>query len=67
MTLAGRVFVSTSLLLAATVAGLIVAADQLLRRNLETEIAGALEHEAQLVATLLPGDSSSWPDRKSVV
>jgi two-component system, OmpR family, phosphate regulon sensor histidine kinase PhoR len=62
MTLAGRVFASTSLLLAATVGGLIVAADQLLRRNLETEIATGLEHEARLVATLLPGDSSAWPE-----
>jgi two-component system, OmpR family, phosphate regulon sensor histidine kinase PhoR len=62
VTLAGRVFASTSLLLAATVGGLIVAADQLLRRNLEAEIATGLEHEARLVATLLPGDSSAWPD-----
>jgi two-component system, OmpR family, phosphate regulon sensor histidine kinase PhoR len=62
VTLAGRVFVSTSLLLAATVGSLIVAADQLLRRNLEAEIANGLEHEARLVATLLPGDSASWAD-----
>ena len=62
MTLAGRVFVSTSLLLAATVGGLIVAADQLLRRNLEAEIARGLEREARVVAALLPADSSSWPD-----
>ena len=62
MTLAGRVFVSTGLLLAATVGGLIVAADQLLRGHLESEIADGLEHEAQLVATLLPNDSSAWPD-----
>jgi signal transduction histidine kinase len=62
VTLAGRVFVSTSLLLAATVGGLIVATDRLLRRNLESEIATGLEHEARLVATLLPGDSSSWAD-----
>jgi two-component system phosphate regulon sensor histidine kinase PhoR len=62
VTLAGRVFVSTTLLLAAAVGGLIVVADQLLRRNLEAEIANGLEHEARLVATLLPGDSSAWPD-----
>jgi two-component system, OmpR family, phosphate regulon sensor histidine kinase PhoR len=60
--LAGRVFLSTSLLLAATVGGLIVAAEQLLRRNLESEIAIGLEHEARLLATLLPSDSSAWPD-----
>ena len=62
MTLAGRVFVSTSLLLAATVGGLILAADQLLRRHLEGEIANGLEQEARLLVTLLPGDSSSWPE-----
>jgi two-component system phosphate regulon sensor histidine kinase PhoR len=62
MTLAGRVFLSTSLLLAAAVGSLIIAADQLLRRNLEAEIATALEHEARLVATLLPADSTAWPD-----
>ena len=62
MRLAARVFVSTSLLLAATVGGLILAADLLLRRSLENEIAIALEHEARLVATLLPADSSAWPD-----
>ena len=62
MTLAGRVFVSTCLLLAATVGGLIIAADQLLRRDLESEIATTLEHEARIIATLLPADSSAWPD-----
>lgn len=62
MRLAARVFISTSLLLAATVGGLILAADLLLRRNLENEIANGLEHEARLVATLLPGDSTGWSD-----
>ena len=62
MRLAARVFVSTSLLLAAAVGGLILAADLLLRRSLENEIAIALEHEARLVATLLPADSSTWSD-----
>lgn len=62
MTLAGRVFLSTSLLVAAPVGGLIIAADQLLRRNLETEVANGLEHEARLVAALLPADSAAWPD-----
>ena len=42
--------------------GLIVAADRLLRDNLESEIATSLEHEARLVATLLPRDSSAWED-----
>ncbi len=62
MTLAGRVYVGTGLLLAVTVGGLIVAADQVLRRNLESEIALGLEHEAHIVAALLPADSSAWPD-----
>jgi two-component system phosphate regulon sensor histidine kinase PhoR len=62
VTLAGRVFLSTSLLVAAAVGGLIIAADQLLRRNLEAEIGSGLEHEARLVATLLPPDSTAWPD-----
>ena len=62
MTLAGRVFLSTSLLVAAAVGGLIIAADRLLRRNLEADIASGLEHEARLVATLLPVDSAAWPD-----
>jgi len=60
--LAGRLFVGSSLLLAATVGGLTLAADQVLRRHLEEEIASGLEREARLVATLLPADSLDWPD-----
>ncbi len=62
MRLAARLFVSSSLLLAATVVGLIVAADHVLRWHLEADIATGLEHEARLVATLLPPDSLAWPD-----
>ena len=62
MKLATRLFVTTSLLVAVTVGGLIVAADRLLRRHLEEEIAHGLEREAQLVAMLLPADSLRWPD-----
>ena len=62
MRLAGRLFVGSTLLLACTVAALIVAADQVLRRHLEDEIASALEREARLVATLLPTDSTAWPE-----
>jgi signal transduction histidine kinase len=60
--LAGRVYVGTGLLLAATVGGLIVVADRVLRPTLEAEIASGLEHEARVVAALLPADSSAWPD-----
>ena len=62
MKLATRLFVTTSLLVAATVLALILAADQLLRRYLEDEIAHGLEREARLVAALLPADSLRWPD-----
>src|SRR5205807_607221 len=57
-----RLFITTSLLLAVAVGGLIVAADRLLRRYLVEEIAHGLQREAQLVALLLPGDSLAWPD-----
>src|SRR2546428_2167562 len=50
------------LLIAVAVGGLIVAADRLLRRDLEDEVAHGLEREAQLVAMLLPADSLRWPD-----
>src|SRR2546428_3843490 len=49
-------------LIAVAVGGLIVAADRLLRRDLEDEVAHGLEREAQLVAMLLPADSLRWPD-----
>ena len=54
MKLATRLFVTMSLLVAVAVGGLILAADQLLRRHLEDEIAGGLEREARLVAAFLP-------------
>ena len=62
MKLVTRLFITTSLLLAVAVGGLIIAADRLLRRNLEDEIAHGLEREARLVALLLPADSLAWPD-----
>ncbi len=61
MKLATRLFVTTSLLTAAAVGGLTIAADRLLRRYLEDEIARGLEREARLVA-LLPADSLRWPE-----
>ena len=62
MKLATRLFVTTSVLAALAVAGLAVAADRLLRRYLEDEIAHGLEREALLIAALLPADSLRWPD-----
>jgi signal transduction histidine kinase len=62
VTLATRLFVTTSLLATATAAGLIVAADRLLRGSLEDAAARGLEREARLVAALLPADSLVWPD-----
>jgi signal transduction histidine kinase len=62
MKLATRLFASMSLLVAAAVVGSIVAADVLLRRNLEAEIAGSLEREARLLAAVVPVDSAHWPE-----
>ncbi len=62
MKLATRLFATTSLLVAAVVAALIVSADRLLRRQLEDEIARGLQREARLVMRLLPADSLAWPD-----
>jgi two-component system phosphate regulon sensor histidine kinase PhoR len=62
MKLVTRLFASMSLLVAAAVAGSIVATDALLRRHLEAETAAALEGEARLIAGLLPPDSARWPD-----
>ena len=62
MKLATRLFVTTSLLAAAAVGGLTIAADRLLRRNLEDAIARGLEREARLTAALVPVDSLRWPE-----
>ena len=62
MRLATRLFVTTSLVVVVAVAGLTIGADQLLRRQLEGDIARDLEGEGQLVAALLPADSLHWPD-----
>jgi len=59
--LATRFFLSSSLLVAATVLGLILAADRILRQELESETAASLEREARLVAQLVPPDSLAWP------
>ncbi len=62
MRLVTRLFASISLLVAAAVAGSIMAADVVLRRHLEDETAIDLERDAQLVAALAPVDSNRWPD-----
>ena len=62
MKLVTRLFASVGLLVAAAVIGSIIAADVLLRRHLEREIAGELEREARLVAAFTPADSSRWPE-----
>lgn len=61
MRLATRFFLSSSLLVTATVLGLIVAADRILRKELERETAASLEREARLVERLVPADSTTWP------
>src|SRR5207237_1177954 len=60
--LATRLFVTTSLRVAAAVGSLTIAADRMLGRHLEDEIARGLEREARLVADLLPADSLRWPE-----
>ncbi len=67
MRLATRLFASIGLLVAAAVVGSIVAADVLLRRHLEPEIARELEREARLVAALAPTDSTRWPEFAALV
>lgn len=62
MKLVTRLFASIGLLVAAAVAGSIIAADVLLRRHLEQEIATELEREARLVAAFAPADSARWPE-----
>ena len=62
MKLVTRLFASIGLLVAAAVAGSIIATDVLLRRHLEREIATELEREARLVAAFTPADSSRWPE-----
>ncbi len=61
MRLATRLSLSASALMAATVLGVTLAADQILRSRLEDEAAAGLEREARLVASQLPADSLAWP------
>jgi two-component system, OmpR family, phosphate regulon sensor histidine kinase PhoR len=59
--LSTRFFLSASLLAAATVLGLTIAADRILRDRLELQTAEGLEREARLVMRLVPADSTAWP------
>ncbi|HMA41913.1 MAG TPA: PAS domain-containing protein, partial [Gemmatimonadales bacterium] len=61
MRLSTRFFLSASLLAAATVLGLTIAADRILRDRLELQTAEGLEREARLVSRLIPADSTAWP------
>jgi signal transduction histidine kinase len=61
MRLATRFFLSASGLVAATVLGVTLAADQILRSRLENETAAGLEREARLVGSQLSADSLAWP------
>jgi len=62
MSMATRLFASISLLVAAAVIGSIIAADLVLRRQLEAGFGAELEREARLVAAVVPADSAAWPD-----
>ncbi|MBI1967677.1 MAG: PAS domain-containing protein [Gemmatimonadetes bacterium] len=62
MRLATRLFLTTALLVLATVVGLVAATDRTLRHGMEADVAAELEHEGRLVAALLPPDSARWPD-----
>jgi two-component system, OmpR family, phosphate regulon sensor histidine kinase PhoR len=62
MRLVARLFASIGLLVAAAVVGSIIAADVLLRRYLEQEVASDLAREARLIAALAPADSARWPE-----
>ena len=62
MRLAARLFTGSSLLLLATVIGLVAGAGRMLRRPLEATINEDLGREARLLAVLLPADSLAWPE-----
>jgi two-component system, OmpR family, phosphate regulon sensor histidine kinase PhoR len=62
MRLATRFFLATSALVTVSVATLTIAAERLLRRQLVSQVEGALGREARLVATQLPTDSNRWSD-----
>ena len=60
-----RLVVGTLLVLVLTMAVLLWAAEQSLRRDLEGDVARALENEAKLIREALPADSLAWGDAVS--
>ncbi len=55
-----RLVVGTLLVLVLTMAVLLWAAERSLRRDLEGDVARALENEAKLIREALPADSLAW-------
>ncbi len=62
MTVARRLILGTVVILILTVLTLLWGAERSLRRDLEGDIAGNLQREAQLVREALPADSLAWDD-----
>ncbi len=60
-----RLVVGTLLVLVLTMAVLLWAAERSLRRDLEGDVARALENEAMLIREALPADSLAWSDAVS--
>ncbi len=60
MNFATRLVAGTLLVLVLTVAVLLWSAERSLRRDLESDVANALESEARLIREALPDDSSAW-------
>ena len=58
MTLAGRLVSGTMLVLMATMAVLVWTSEGTLRRDLEEDLAGALEREARVIVAALPAEST---------
>ena len=62
MSFARRLILGVLLVLVVTVGTLVIIAERALRRDLESDIALGLEHEARLVRAALPADSLTWQD-----
>ncbi len=62
MSFARRLILGVLLVLVVTVGTLVWIAERSLRRDLQQDIAQALEHEARLVRAALPADSLRWQD-----
>jgi two-component system, OmpR family, phosphate regulon sensor histidine kinase PhoR len=57
-----RLFTTISVVAALAATGLVVAADRILRREMEAGVSAGLAGEARLVARLVPADSNTWSD-----